>query len=112
MDSESLDFKSAVRATAEGRPLESFFVERISQIPEVESLYKYEDGVCTILFTILSTMKYQQDVDTKVYEVEYMILENFPDANVAFRCVPRLGMADEDFLPAGAVRIYSRGEKL
>jgi hypothetical protein len=56
MDSESLDFKSAVRATAEGRPLESFFVERISQIAEVESLYKYEDGACTILFTILSTM--------------------------------------------------------
>jgi len=108
-DSELSDARD-VTVKEEGS-LESFLVERMSQIPEVESIYKYEEGSHTAFFTILSTVKYQRDVNMKVYEIEYMILRQFPDANVGFRCVPRLGMADDDFLPIGTVRLYSRTEK-
>ena len=107
-DSESLDVRSVT--IEKGKSLESLFIKRISQIAEVESVYKYEDGACTIFFTILSTARYQRDVNMKVYEIEYMTSRAFPDANVAFRCIPRLGMVDDDFLPVGAVRLYKRPE--
>ena len=107
-DSELSDARDL--AIEERKPLESLLIERMSQISQVESLYNYEDEDCTTFFTILDTTRYQRDVNMKVYEVEYTLLRQFPDATAAFRCIPRLGMLDEDYLPTGAVRLYKRPE--
>jgi hypothetical protein len=107
---EQLGVGFAAEVPVEEGSLEYFLVERMLKIPEVESLYKYEDGDYTVFYTILSTMRYQRDVNMKVYEIEYMSLRAFPGATVAFRCIPRLGMTDEDFLPIGVVRLYKRPE--
>ena len=106
---EQLDVNFVEIPIEEGA-LEYFLVERMLKIPEVESLYKYEDGDYTVFYTILSTVRYQRDVNMKVYEVEYILLRQFPDANIGFRCIPRLGMANDDFLPTGVVRLYKRPE--
>ena len=86
--------------------LEESLVDCISQIPEVESIYKYDDGAYTVFFIVLSTMTYQREVHMKVYEQEYLLFQEFPDADAMLRCVPRLGMSDDEFLPTGSVRIY------
>ena len=91
--------------------IELFLIKCMSQIPEVESVYKYDDGVCTVFFTVLSSEKYQREANMKIYEVEYMMLRHFSEADIEFRCIPRLDMADEDFLPKGVSRLYKRPEK-
>ena len=88
--------------------VELLLAAALSQIPEVESVYKYKQGDYIDIFTILSGTTYRRDVHMKVYEVEYNILRKFPDANVGVQCIPRLGMADSDFLPNGAVKIFQR----
>ncbi|GAF84243.1 unnamed protein product [marine sediment metagenome] len=44
----------------------------------------------------------------KVYEVEYIVGRKFPEANVGFECIPRMGMSDDEFLPIGVVKVYGR----
>jgi len=95
----------------EEESLDSLLIEYMSEIPEVESVYKYEDGTCTIFFTILSTAEYRRDINMRVYEVEYMILRQFPDVTIAFRCIPRLRMSDDDFLPKDRAKLFNRTEK-
>lgn len=90
------------------KSFESLFVESVSQIPDVESVYKYQEGEHITFFTILSIPKYQRDVYMKVYEVEYITGRKFPEANVGFECIPRMGMSDDEFLPAGVTKIYKR----
>ncbi len=92
----------------EDQSLELLLVEGMSQIPEVGSVCKYQEGEHTTFVTILSTPKYQRDVHMKVYEVEYVVGRKFPEANVGFECIPRMGMSDDEFLPAGVVRVYER----
>jgi hypothetical protein len=112
MNRNNLNSSESVRvggsAELEGKPLELSLIEGMSQIPEVESVYKYQEGEHTTFLTILSTSEYQQDVHMKVYEVEYVTGRRFPEANVGFECMYRMEMSDDEFLPAGVIRVYKR----
>jgi len=95
----------------EDKSIKSFLVENMSQIPEVESIYKYQEEEYTTYFTILNTTKYQREVHMQVYEVEYNLGKKFPEANIGFECVPKLAL-DDNLLPVGIEKIYERESML
>lgn len=90
-----------------GETVELSLIADMSQIPEVESIYKYQEGEHTTYFTILDTTKYQRDVHMQVYEVEYNVGRTFPEANISFECIPKLALEDS-FLPVGIKKVYER----
>ncbi len=80
----------------------------MQRIPEVESMYKFSEEDEITIYTIISNKRYNRAVNMQVYEVEYKTMEAYPEANIEFHCLPRLGFADQEFLPSEVVKIYEQ----
>ncbi len=87
---------------------EKFLIQNMQQIPEVESIYQLNEEDEITIYTIISNKRYNKAVNMQVYKVEYNMMEAYPEVNIDFHCLPRLGFTDQEFLPSEVVKIYER----
>lgn len=86
----------------------NLFIERISQILDVEEVYVFMAEDAIDIWTI--TKKRNFDAEEKIIEAECEIMRIFRDIDFDFMILPREGRNLKEILPSNGKRIYPSSE--
>ena len=86
--------------------LESFIVKNISRIPEVEYILLLSTDNYYEIWTVINEL--DREVRDRIYDIEYNILEQFPDLYFDFHVVCRNNGSIKHIFPTKAIIFYRR----